>query len=255
MTRLLAVAALLLVIGLVVVAVRAQRTGEDAVALAAPTTPTPVPGPTAGQTTASPTPAPPTQAGATGTDAGAPTTPEAADAQPPEAPAPTPTGPPIASAIANPIANEGPHPDLRDIDGWLQSDVSSLKELRGKVVVVEFWTFGCINCQRTLPNLIELYGAHSRDDLEFVGIHSPEFAHEADVDNIVAAAADLGVTWPIALDTNKRTFHHWQEGTTAYWPRTYVLDRDGNIRFDHIGEGRYDELNETVARLIADPAL
>lgn len=212
MTRLLAVAALLLVIGLVVVAVRAQRTGEDAVALAAPTTPTPVTGPTAGQTAASPT--------ATG-----------------------------------PIAGEGPHPDLRDIDGWLQSDVSSLEELRGKVVVVEFWTFGCINCQRTLPNLIELYGAHSRDDLEFVGIHSPEFAHEADVDNIVAAAADLGVTWPIALDTNKRTFHHWQEGTTAYWPRTYVLDRDGNIRFDHIGEGRYDELNETVARLIADPAL
>ena len=253
MTRLLAVAALLLVIGLVVVAVRAQRTGEDAVALAAPTTPTPVPSPAAGQTTASSTPATPTQAGATGTDA--PTTPEVADAQPPDAPAPTPTGPPIASPTVNPIANEGPHPDLRDIDGWLQSEVSSLEELRGKVLVVEFWTFGCINCQRTLPNLIELYGAHSRDELEFVGIHSPEFAHEADVDNIVAAAADLGVTWPIALDTNKRTFHHWQEGTTAYWPRTYVLDRDGNIRFDHIGEGRYDELNETVARLIADPAL
>ena len=214
-------------------------------ALAAPSTPTPAPGPTAGQTAAAPTPAPPTPA-APGTDADAPTTP-AAETGPPDAPAPTPTGPPIA--------NEGTHPELRDIDGWLQSNVSSLEALRGKVVVVEFWTFGCINCQRTLPNLIELYGAHSRDDLEFVGIHSPEFAHEADVDNIVAAAADLGVTWPIALDTNKRTFHHWQEGTTAYWPRTYVLDRDGNIRFDHIGEGRYDELNETVARLIADPAL
>lgn len=243
MSRVLAVAALLLVIGLVVMAVRAQRGDDDQIALGMPTTPTlptatPTPSPSTGQAAAVPAP--------TASDIGTttPTTPTPRD-EPPDAP--TPPGPPVP--------NEGPHPELRNIDGWLQSDVTSLEELRGKVVVVEFWTFGCINCQRTLPNLVELYGSHSRDDLEFVGIHSPEFAHEADVDNIVAAAADLGVTWPIALDTDKRTFHHWQEGTTAYWPRTYVLDRDGNIRFDHIGEGRYDELNETVARLIADPTL
>lgn len=164
-----------------------------------------------------------------------------------------------AVALAEPTADAppdlGPHRPLRDIDGWLQSDVTSLEELRGKVVVVEFWTFGCINCQRTLPNLIELYAAHSRDDVEFVGIHAPEFDHEADVDNITDAAARLGVTWPIALDTRKRTFHDWQEGTRAYWPRTYVLDPDGHIRFDHIGEGAYDELNDVVARLVANPDL
>lgn len=143
----------------------------------------------------------------------------------------------------------GAHDELVDIDGWLQSDVTSLEELRGKVVVVWFWTFGCYNCKNTLPNLQELYARHRGDDFEIVGIHAPEFDYEADVDNISAAAAELGVTWPIVLDTRKRTFHEWQ-GPRAYWPRTYVLDREGNIRFDQIGEGKYQELNEVVATLL-----
>lgn len=151
------------------------------------------------------------------------------------------------------LPDRGLHPPLREIDGWLQSDVTSLEELRGKVVAVQFWTFGCSNCRATLPHMQELYRDYRDQGFEIVGVHAPEFSFEEDVDNIVDAAADLGVTWPIALDTAKQTFHSWQEGTRAFWPRIYLLDREGHIRYDHIGEGRYDEIDAAVAALLAEP--
>ena len=153
------------------------------------------------------------------------------------------------TTVEDPLPDLGPAKPLRDIDGWLQSDIGSLEDLRGRVVVVQFWTFGCHNCKATLPNLRALYAEHQGDDFEIVGIHSPEFDYEKEPEAIVAAADELGVTWPIALDTRKRTFFGWQGGP-AYWPRTYVLDREGHIRFDHIGEGAYEELNEAVAYLL-----
>lgn len=140
---------------------------------------------------------------------------------------------------------------LADLDGWLQSDVSSLEELRGQVVIVQFWTFGCYNCKNTIPYLQDIYAAHRDDGLEIVGVHSPEFAYEQEPASIAAAATDLGVTWPIALDTDRRNFRSWQ-GSPAYWPRTYVIDRNGLVRFDHIGEGAYDELEQTVAALLRE---
>ena len=153
------------------------------------------------------------------------------------------------TTVEEPLPDLGPVKALRDIDGWLQADISSLEDLRGKVVVVQFWTFGCHNCKATLPNLRALYALHQGPDFEIVGIHSPEFDYEKELDAIAAAADELGVIWPIALDTRKRTFFGWQGGP-AYWPRTYVLDREGRIRFDHIGEGAYEELNEAVAYLL-----
>lgn len=153
------------------------------------------------------------------------------------------------TTVAGELPDLGPAKDLTDIDGWLQTDIESLDDLRGKVVVVQFWTFGCHNCTATIPNLQALYAEHRGSDFEIVGIHSPEFDYEKDPDAISAAAEDLGVTWPIALDTARRSFRSWQ-GSPAYWPRTYVLDREGHIRFDHIGEGAYEELNETVAALL-----
>lgn len=150
---------------------------------------------------------------------------------------------------ADDIPDLGPAMNLSGIDGWLQADIESLEELRGKVVVVQFWTFGCHNCKATLPNLKALYEEHKGESFEVVGVHSPEFDYEKDPDAISAAAQDLGVTWPIALDTRKRSFFDWQ-GSPAYWPRTYVLDDEGHIRFDRIGEGAYEELNQTVAALL-----
>jgi len=152
------------------------------------------------------------------------------------------------------LPDRGPHPELVDLAGWLQSDVTSLEELEGKVVAVQFWTFGCSNCKATLPHMSELYQRYGSQGFEIVGVHAPEFSYEADEANIVAAAADLGVTWPIALDPTKRTFHLWQEGPTAHWPRIYILDRDGHIRYDHIGEGRYDQIDAAVQALLAEPA-
>jgi len=161
---------------------------------------------------------------------------------------------PVTTTVsASELPDRGLHPELVDIDGWLQSDVTSLEELEGKVVAVQFWTFGCRNCKATLPHMAELYETYRDQGFEIVGIHAPEFGFEAEVANITEAAAELGVTWPIVLDTNKRTFHSWQEGPTAHWPRIYLLDRNGHIRYDHIGEGRYAETEAAVQALLAEP--
>ena len=120
--------------------------------------------------------------------------------------------------------------------------------------MVQFWTFGCRNCKNTLDALSQLYADFRDHGVEIVGVHSPEFSYEADVDNIIEASADLGVIWPIALDTNKRNFHRWQPGNIGYWPRVYVIDSDNQIRFDRTGDGRAtdEKLHETVEQLLAE---
>ncbi len=162
-----------------------------------------------------------------------------------------PTAPAPAVPIDPPPVLREEHPPLKEIDGWLQSDVTSLEELRGKVVIVEFWTFGCYNCKNRLPYTQDIYAAYRGQGLEIVGIHSPEFAYEKEVGAITAAMDELGVTWSVVLDTDRRTFREWQ-GSPAYWPRTYVLDRGGRVRFDHIGEGAYRALEDTVVALLAE---
>ena len=157
---------------------------------------------------------------------------------------------PTISAAELPVLR--PAPDLVDLDGWLQREASGLGDYQGRVIVLQFWTFSCRNCKATIPNLQEIYARYGRDQVEIVGVHAPEFGFEEEPEAVLEAAADLGVTWPIALDTSKRNFHSWQEGRTAYWPRTYVIDPEGQIRFDHIGEGKYDELAEVVAVLVAE---
>ena len=196
--------------------------------------------------TATTTPAQATTAAPAST-AGAPTTTAAT------LPTTTTTAPPTPTTTtipAPPVLREDT-PPLVDVDGWLASDVTSLEELRGMVVVVEFWTFGCYNCKNRIPYTQDLYAAYKDQGLEIVGIHSPEFGYEREVANIEQAMVDLGVTWPVVLDTDRRTFREWQ-GRPAYWPRTYVLDRQGRIRFDHIGEGAYEELFEVVDYLLTE---
>jgi thiol-disulfide isomerase/thioredoxin len=143
----------------------------------------------------------------------------------------------------------GQKPGLEGLDGWLQTDAAEFEEFDGQVRIVQFWTFGCHNCKATIPHLQEIYADWHDEGLEIIGVHAPEFSYEAEVDNIANAAVDLGVTWPIALDTEKRNFRSWQE-RRRFWPRTYVLDQNGQVRFDRIGEGKYQELADTVAYLI-----
>lgn len=146
-----------------------------------------------------------------------------------------------------------PRPGLTGIDGWLQSPYESLDDLDGQVYIVEFWTFGCFNCRNVKPHLRALYDTYQSDGLEIIGVHSPEFDFEKDVNSIQQAAIDQRVNWPIALDTEKTSFRAWQEDR-RFWPRTYVIDQNGDIRYDHIGEGGYDDLKATVKHLLENGA-
>lgn len=159
---------------------------------------------------------------------------------------------PLVVPEAPPILDD--KPALVGIDGWINTDATSLDDFAGQVRVVEFWTFGCFNCKNTLPHLQALYERYGAEGLEIVGVHAPEFDYEADPTNVADALVDLNVTWPVALDTQKKNFRSWQSDGRRFWPRLYVVDSDGNIRFDHIGEGAYDELEETVSRLLNESA-
>jgi thiol-disulfide isomerase/thioredoxin len=145
----------------------------------------------------------------------------------------------------------GPVPEVVDISGWLNTTGESFDEVRGEVTIVQFWTFGCSNCKATLPYLQDLYATRHDAGLEIIGIHAHEFDRERVPENVAAAVADLGVTWPVALDTERTNFRAWQ-GSRRFWPRTYVIDSQNRVRFDHIGEGAYDELAATVDALLAE---
>lgn len=158
-----------------------------------------------------------------------------------------------APNLEDTLENYGPRKDLVNLDGWLNTEISELSELDGKVLLVEMWTFGCHNCKARIPHTQELYASTSRDDFEIVGVHAPEFSFEAEIPNIEAAVVDLGVSWPVALDTEKTNFRAWQDGGRRFWPRTYIIDQNGDVRYDHIGEGRYEAVAQTVNWLIENP--
>ncbi len=153
----------------------------------------------------------------------------------------------VEGADAPPVLD--PKPALANLDGWINTDATSLDDFDGQVRVVEFWTFGCFNCRNRISHTQELYAEFQPQGLEIIGVHAPEFERERDPAAVEQATVDLGVTWPVALDTSKTNFRAWQE-SRRFWPRVYVLDQNGDVRYDHIGEGDYDGLEETVAYLI-----
>ncbi len=151
------------------------------------------------------------------------------------------------------LVNLGPAPELAGVgktynvpDG-VQFDADYLD---GKVVIYDFWTYSCINCIRTLPYLREWNTRYADDGLVIVGVHAPEFAFERDEGNVRDAIKDLDVTWPVATDPN---FDTWRNFHNNYWPAKYIVDRDGDIRYVHFGEGGYDE-TEAVIRTLLDKA-
>lgn len=142
-------------------------------------------------------------------------------------------------------------PQLRGIAGYINSEPFNLMEFRGKVVLVDFWTYSCINCQRTFPYLGEWYEKYKDQGLEIVGVHTPEFQFEKDYDNVVRASEKFGVVWRVAQDNDYRT---WRAYRNQYWPRKYILDVDGFIRYDHIGEGAYAETEKVIQELLKERA-
>lgn len=151
---------------------------------------------------------------------------------------------------ASSLPDYGKAPPFRGIAHWLNTPGErplTLASLRGKVVLVDFWTYSCINCIRTLPHLRAMYAAYHRQGLEIVGVHTPEFAFEHVLSNVRGATQDLHVSWPVALDNSYDT---WNAYANQYWPAEYLVDRAGRIRHFHFGEGEYDQTTKLVRRLL-----
>lgn len=141
----------------------------------------------------------------------------------------------------------GPAPELKGITGWINTSPLTLSDLRGKVVLIDFWTYSCINCLRTLPYLERWYADYQDKGFVIIGVHTPEFEFEKDPSNVASAAKRLGVDYPIALDNNYRT---WQAYHNNYWPAHYLIDQEGNIRMVHYGEGAYVETENGIRELL-----
>jgi cytochrome c biogenesis protein CcdA/thiol-disulfide isomerase/thioredoxin len=144
----------------------------------------------------------------------------------------------------------GRAPDFTGISSWFNSKPLSLAKLRGKVVLVDFWTYSCINCLRTLPHLKAWWKTYEPGGLEIVGVHTPEFAFEGDPSNVRDAVKQLGVTWPVALDARYRT---WNAYGNQYWPAEYLIDKEGHVRNVHFGEGDYGRTERLIRELLGEP--
>ncbi|MET0457062.1 MAG: cytochrome c biogenesis protein DipZ [Mycobacterium sp.] len=146
----------------------------------------------------------------------------------------------------------GTAPDLKGITTWLNTPEGApidLKALRGKVVLIDFWAYSCINCQRAIPHVVSWYDAYKDKGLEVIGVHSPEYGFEKIDTNVASGAADLKVDYPIALDNNLAT---WTNYRNRYWPAEYLIDADGTVRHIKFGEGDYDVTEDLIRQLLSD---
>jgi cytochrome c biogenesis protein CcdA/thiol-disulfide isomerase/thioredoxin len=144
---------------------------------------------------------------------------------------------------------EGEIPSFGGATSWLNSAPLTAESLRGKVVLVDFWTYSCINCLRALPYVTGWYEKYKDHGLVVIGVHAPEFAFEKDAANVRRAVADLHIAYPVALDNN---FAIWQAFNNQYWPAHYFIDSQGHIRAHHFGEGSYDESETIIRQLLTE---
>jgi thiol-disulfide isomerase/thioredoxin len=151
------------------------------------------------------------------------------------------------SAIAAPSPGGIPLPEFQGISQWLNSPPLTRNSLKGSVALIQIWTFSCINCQRTLPYVIDWHRKYAVKGLKVVGVHTPEFAFERDINNIENALKKEGITYPIAVDNDFKT---WNAYNNKYWPHLFLADRQSIIRYDHAGEGAYDTTEQTIRRLL-----
>ncbi|MBW4677584.1 MAG: thioredoxin family protein [Desmonostoc geniculatum HA4340-LM1] len=152
-----------------------------------------------------------------------------------------------ASEIAVKPATAKSLPEFQGISQWLNSAPLSIADLKGNVVLVQFWTFGCINCQRTLPYITKWHQQYAAQGLKVIGIHTPEFAFERDTNNIKKALRQHQITYPVPIDNEYKT---WNAYENQYWPHLFLADRQGLLRYDHIGEGAYEKIEQTIRQLL-----
>jgi cytochrome c biogenesis protein CcdA/thiol-disulfide isomerase/thioredoxin len=147
------------------------------------------------------------------------------------------------------LNDQGPMPPFDGATGWLNSMPLDAKALKGKVVLVDFWTYSCINCIRTVPEIEALHKRYGKDGLVVVGVHTPEFAFERDPANIRKAIGDFGITYPVAIDSN---YTIWRAFKNQYWPAHYLADANGRIRYHHFGEGGAGQTEAAIRKLLAE---
>jgi cytochrome c biogenesis protein CcdA/thiol-disulfide isomerase/thioredoxin len=143
----------------------------------------------------------------------------------------------------------GQAPELVAGGIWINSEPKTLADLKGKVVLVDFWTYSCINCIRTLPFMKMMDQKYRDSGLVIVGVHSPEFEFEKNADNVKKAVADFGIKYPVVQDND---FGTWRAYSNMYWPAKYLIDRDGHIRYTHFGEGEYDKTETNIQKLLEE---
>ena len=150
--------------------------------------------------------------------------------------------------ITSPAPTIGsPAPDFIGITDWINSEPLTIKQLRGKVVLVDFWTYSCINCVRTLPYLKQWYNTYNDNGFVVVGVHTPEFEFEKNLANVNDAVKRFEIHYPVALDNNYAT---WRNYHNRYWPAHFIIDRNGIIQYIHFGEGEYLKTENTIRSLL-----
>ena len=142
-----------------------------------------------------------------------------------------------------------PAPELVDPQNWINSKPLTLKSLKGKVVVLDFWTYSCINCIRSLPALKALHEKYASQGLVILGVHTPEFAFEKKIENVKKAVEEFGLKYPIFQDNDYKT---WNAYSNNYWPAKYIIDRAGNVRYTHFGEGEYENTEKVIKYLLTE---
>ena len=140
-------------------------------------------------------------------------------------------------------------PEVQGISNWINSNPLTLQSLRGKVVLIDFWTYSCVNCLRTLPYVNRWYDTYKDQGLVVIGVHAPEFAFEHDFANVQQAVTRYGITYPVALDNDFATWHAFKN---QYWPAHYFIDANGKIRHQHFGEGGYEESENIIRKLLSE---
>lgn len=150
------------------------------------------------------------------------------------------------------LEEPNPHPiapEIIGIQAWINSEPLTLAGLRGKVVLVDFWTYSCINCIRTLPYLKQWHEKYSDKGFVLIGLHSPEFDFEKKLENVQMAVNEFALTYPVALDSDMQT---WKNYKNRFWPAKYLIDSDGRIRYTHFGEGAYEETEQKIQELLEE---
>jgi len=154
-----------------------------------------------------------------------------------------------APAATTDVADGPEAPELAGITAWLNSPPLTIESLRGSVVLVDFWTYTCVNCIRTFPFLREWHARYADAGLVILGVHTPEFEFEKDLENVRNAASEHGIVWPIPQDNDYGTFRAFEN---RYWPAKFLIDKDGIIRYTHFGEGAYAETEEMIRQLLLE---